>query len=165
MIRKISMLAAIVIALSTIGIGANAVYAANTQVPFAATYSGTASFTDNPYINLLDGTGIATHLGRSTNHALIVITGADNSCSGGIANTNYETLTAANGDSLTLTSYDIACPVGPGMYHGTGQWSVTGGTGRFSGATGQGTFEGHSDFNQGVFTFNLTGTISAPNGE
>jgi hypothetical protein len=36
------------------------------------------------------------------------------------------------------------------------------GTGRFTGITGQGTLDGNSDFNQGVFSFNLTGIISMP---
>jgi hypothetical protein len=92
-----------------------------------------------------------------------VITGPDSSCPGGLANDNHETLTAANGDTLMLISYDVACPMSPGTYHGTGHWRVDGGTGRFSGASGRGSFDGHSDFNQGVFSFQLTGTISAPN--
>ena len=77
---------------------------------------------------------------------------------------NYETLTAANGDSLMLTSNDVAYPISPGVFHGIGHFVVTGGTGRFSGATGQGTFNGYADFNRGVFALLVTGTISAPNG-
>ena len=64
-----------------------------------------------------------------------------------------------------LTSYNVACPTGPLVFHGTGHWVVTGGTGRFSGATGQGTDAGTGDFTQGgEFTLQLTGTISARNG-
>ena len=54
-------------------------------------------------------------------------------------------------------------PVRAGALHGTGHWVVTGGTGRFSGSSGQGTIDGHADFNQGVFSFQFTGTLSAPN--
>jgi hypothetical protein len=87
------------------------------------------------------------------------------SCPRGFANINIETLTAANGDTLVLTGdHDEACPTGPNAVHGTGDWTVTGGTGRFAGATGQGTFDGVADFNRGTFSFQLTGTISAPGG-
>jgi len=88
------------------------------------------------------------------------------SCPGGFANKNVETLTAANGDKLMLTGpHDVGCPIRPGVVHGTGDWTVTGGTGRFAGATGQGTFDGGANFNTGTFSFQLTGTISAPGGD
>jgi hypothetical protein len=161
------LLVTMVIPLGALGIRAVSVSAAATHdVPFTGTYSGAASFTDPSVGSFFSGNGIATHLGASTNQGHAVLTGADSSCPGGIANTHYETLTAANGDTLSLTSYDVACPItatSPGMFHGTGHWVVTGGTGRFSRASGQGTFDGHSDFNQGIFSFQLTGTISAPN--
>jgi hypothetical protein len=152
----------IVIALGAVGIRALPVSAAGThEVPFMGSYSGTAAVTSATTLTF-SGTGIATLLGTGANEGQVVITGPDSSCPGGIANINYETLTAANGDTLMLTSYDVACPISPGVLHGTGHWVVTGGAGRFSGASGQGTIEGHADFNQGVFSFQLTGTISAP---
>jgi hypothetical protein len=158
------MIATMLIALGgAMGIRAIPVSAAGTHaVPFEGSYSGTAAFTSATTITF-SGTGIATQLGRGANEGHVIVTGQDSSCPGGIANVNYETLTATNGDTLQLTSYDVGCPTGPGAIHGTGRWVVTGGTGRFSGASGQGTIEGHSDFNQGVFAFQLTGTISAPN--
>ena len=88
------------------------------------------------------GTGISTSLGLSTNAGYAQVTGFDSSCPGGLANVNYETLTGANGDSISLTSHDVGCEVSPGVYQGTGHWVVTGGTGRFSGATGQGPSSG-----------------------
>src|SRR4051794_36787245 len=160
--RKLRLLVAVLIALGTIGLSASAASAANVQVPFHASYSGRADFTSDTTV-LFQGTGIATHLGRSTNEGHILITGPGSGCPGGLANTNIETLTAANGDVLTLTSYDVACPIGQLVFQGTGHWIVTGGTGRFSGATGQGTIDGGSDFNQHQFHIELTGTISAPN--
>jgi hypothetical protein len=162
MTKIFRMLAVILIAISTIGISATSANASDVQIPFDGTYSGTAAFGPNgPFFN---GTGISTHLGSGTNQGYSVITGFDNSsCLGGVANINYETLNAANGDLLYIASDDVACPTGPNMYNGTGTWVVTGGTGRFSGTTGYGTFEGHSDFNQGQFTMHLIGTISAPN--
>ena len=106
--------------------------------------------------------GIATSLGSSATQGHADITGPDSSCPGGIANVNCETLTAANGDSLTITSDDVACPISPNVFHGTGHWVVVGGTSRFSGTAGQGHIDGHSDFNQGLCSFELTGTVSAP---
>jgi hypothetical protein len=156
------LLATMLIALGAVGLRAIPVSAASTQqVPFTGTYSGTGAFTSATTITF-NGTGIATQLGRGANEGQVVLTGPDSSCPGGIANTHYETLTAANGDVLMTTSYDVACPTSPNVFHGTGHWVVSGGTGRFSGASGQGTIEGHADFNQGVFSFQLTGTISAP---
>ena len=162
------LLVTMVIPLSAVGIKALSVSAAGMhEVPFTASYSGTAVLT-SPSSATFSGTGIATHLGSSTNEAYSVVTGPDSRCPGGLANDHHETLTAANGDTLSLISYDVGCPVPPCIslcyqFHGIGHWVVTGGTGRFSGATGQGNFDGHSDFMQCVFSLTLTGTISAPN--
>jgi hypothetical protein len=156
------VLVAVLVVLGSVGIRARLVSAAGSQLPLVGSYSGSAAFTGTTTV-AFGGKGIATSLGSSANQGYAVITGPDGSCPGGIANINYETLTAANGDSLTITSQDVACPVSPKVLHGTGQWVVTGGTGRFSGATGQGKIDGYSDFNQNTFVFQLTGTISAPN--
>jgi len=164
MTRKRLMLVVMLMALAAIGIGGNSASAgADHQVPFKGSYSGAAAFT-SATTALFTGTGIASPLGRGTNENHIAVSGAA-SCPGGFANINVETLTAANGDTLVLTGdHDQACPTGPNAVHGTGLWIVTGGTGRFAGATGQGTFDGVADFNQGTFSFQLTGTISAPGG-
>ena len=167
MTRKRHMLVVMLIAMGTIGIGANsASAAAGHQVPFRASYSGAATFNSATGTALFTGTGIASHLGRSTNVNNITVLSGPVSCPGGFANKNVETLTAANGDKLMLTGpHDVGCPIRPGVVHGTGDWTVTGGTGRFAGATGQGTFVGGADFNTGRFSFQLTGTISAPGGD
>jgi hypothetical protein len=158
-----ALLAAMLIVLGAVGLRAIPASAAGThQVPFSASYSGKAILT-SPTSATFSGTGIATYLGASTNQGNSVVTGLDSSCPGGLANNHYETLIAANGDTLSLISYDVGCPMGPGQFHGIGHWVVTGGTGRFSDATGQGSFDGHSDFNLQVFALQLTGTISAPN--
>jgi hypothetical protein len=164
-------LAVMLTTIATIGIGVNSASAADTQVPFHASYSGTAAFTpattSSPATALFRGTGIASHLGHSTNaNHITVLSDPVTSCPEGFANVNVETLTAANGDTLELTGpHDVGCPTRPGVVHGTGDWTVTGGTGRFAGATGQGTFVGGADFNTGRFSFQLTGTISAPGGD
>jgi hypothetical protein len=165
MTRKRHMLVVMLIAMGTIGIGANsASAAAGPQVPFRASYSGTAYFTSDTTA-VFNGTGIATYLGLSINENDIKVLGPAGSCPGGFVNVNKETLTAANGDTLELTGrHDVGCPTRPGVVHGTGDWTVTGGTGRFAGATGQGTFVGGADFTKHRFSFQLTGTISAPGG-
>ena len=133
---------------------------ASAAVPFHATFTGTAAIT-GPYTTAFAGTGLATHLGSITTDGHVQITGIDNtSCQGGVANTNTEILTAANGDTLVITSADVACPVAPNRYHGSGRWLVTGGTGRFGHASGSGTFDGHSDFGAGTFDTTLTGRIA-----
>jgi hypothetical protein len=136
--------------------------AATHPLPFKARFSGTAVLTSQT-TGSFAGTGTATHMGRVTTVGNAVVTGITTTiCPDGFANTNLntETLTAANGDTLTIASADEGCPTGPGQYHGTGQWTVTGGTGRFSGATGDGSFDGHSDFGAGTFAIELTGTIA-----
>ena len=162
------MLVVMLIAMGTIGIGANsASAAAGHQVSFRASYSGTAAFT-SATTAVFNGTGIASHLGLSTNENHITVIGPDTSCPQGFANENDETLTAANGDQLMLKGpHDVGCPspTDPKVVHGTGTWTVVGGTGRFAGATGQGIFVGGADFNKGTFSFQLTGTISAPGGD
>jgi hypothetical protein len=164
MSRKRHMLMVMLTAIGTIGIAGNPASAASThQVSFHASFSGTAAFT-SAATALFTGTGTASHLGRSTNVNHITVSGPA-SCPGGFANINIETLTAANGDTLVLTGdHDQGCPTGPNAVHGTGDWTVTSGTGRFAGVTGRGTFDGVADFNQGTFSFQLTGTISAPGG-
>jgi len=54
-----------------------------------------------------------------------------------VTDTLTQTLTAANGDTLTLSCQQTAT-LNAGVYHGTDQWTVIAGTGRFSDATGSG---------------------------
>jgi hypothetical protein len=152
----------LLLVVGAIGLAALPAAAATTQLPFAGTYSGAAAFTTEATVSF-SGRGVSTLVGLSTDDGMALITGSDSSrCPDGLANVHTETLTAANGDSLTLISQNVACPISPGVYHGTGHYRITGGTGRFRDATGQGVFEGRSDFNQGRFRFTLTGTISVP---
>jgi hypothetical protein len=155
------LVAAMLIAPWVLGFGTTSTYASDQQVPFSASYSGAISFASNG-VWLLNGTGIATHMGRSTNAGYLVFTAAPVDCAGGVPSDNHETLTAANGDTLAIVSHDVACPIGPNLYQGSGNWEVLGGTGRFTGATGQGTFVGYADLNQEIFRFQWTGAISAP---
>ena len=126
---------------------------------FKATFSGTAVFTDQTTV-AFNGSGKATAMGRITNDGIVDVLGPDDSCSGGVASVNTEVLTSIDGDTLTISSQDVACPIAPGQYHGTGRWSVIAGTGRFAGATGEGFLDGYSDFNVGTFSITLTGIVT-----
>jgi hypothetical protein len=133
--------------------------AASHAVPFTTTFSGSAVLLD-PYDATFVGAGNASHLGTITTVGGAAVSGPSTACDNGLANINTETMTAGNGDQLSIASVDVGCPTGPLQFHGIGNWTVTGGTGRFAGATGSGTFDGHSDFNAGTFEITLTGDIS-----
>jgi len=133
--------------------------AASSSLPFSVTVSGSGTWISQDSV-AFDGSGTALLLGRVTNSGLIHITGADDSCPGGLANVNTEVLTAANGDTLTLTSQDVSCPSGPGTFTGSGSWWVSGGSGRFQGSSGRGTGTGSGDFNIGTITNTFRGTIT-----
>lgn len=158
MTKKIQLQAMLLSAL-VLGLWVAPAAAATQPIGFMASFSGSASIT-SPTTTEFSGNGTATHMGRITTSGHVNITGSDSSCPGGVANLHVEVLTAANGDTLTIASNDVACPQGPGRYHGTGQWTVTAGTGRFQGASGSGVFAGTSDFNAGTFAITLTGSVT-----
>ncbi len=155
------LVAAILITPWIIAMGANPVYAAGIQIPFTGSISGTVAFGSGGF-PVFSGKGIFTQMGLVKNQGYVVFTTASADCAGGVPNDNYGTLTAANGDSLSIVSHDVACPIAPNLYQGSGNWEVLGGTGRFIGATGQGTLAGYSDFNNSAFNIQLDGAISAP---
>jgi hypothetical protein len=102
-------------------------------------------------------------MGQVTGEGLLSLGEPTPGCPGGVLgvpNLNTETLTASNGDTLTIRMEDLACPTGPSSFHGTGRWTITGGTGSFEHATGQGTSDGGADFATGTFTFTLSGTLA-----
>jgi hypothetical protein len=150
----IAALAAAVVA----GLSGTAVSASN-DLPFSASYSGAVAWTSQTTVSFA-GSGYATHMGEITTQGQLEIIGSNSSCANGILDVNVETLTAANGDVLSITSHNAVCPIGLNRFHGAGQWLVTGGSGRFSGASGAGAIEGEADFNTGTFTISAGGTIT-----
>ena len=159
--RKLSLsiaLAAVAAAalVSTVGAQADA----GGQVPFSASFSGTIAF-KSPSTTHHDGSGKATHMGRTTDSGAVVLSPPD--AAGCYPNFNTETLTAANGDQLVLQWHDRACPIGPTSFHSSGDWIVVGGTGRFADETGSGSFAGEADFgpdlSPGTFQLEFTGTL------
>jgi hypothetical protein len=150
----IAALAAAVVA----GLSGTAV-SASSEVPFSANYSGAVAWTSQTTVSFA-GSGYATHMGEITTQGQLEIIGSNSSCANGILDVNVETLAAANGDVLSITSHNAVCPIGLNRFHGIGQWSVTGGSGRFRGASGAGAIEGEADFNTGTFTISANGTIT-----
>jgi hypothetical protein len=159
---KLSMLIATLIAITTLALEATSARADAPQVPFNASITTKITSLTPTEVDFR-GSGVATLMGLSQDNGRAVLTGPG-SCQGGITNDDYETLTAANGDTLTILSSNLACPTGGGYYHATGHWVVIGGTGRFSGATGSGSMDCQSFLALGGRnSFQITGTISAPN--
>lgn len=151
---------AMFIALVTAGTGTSLAYADSNQIPFNGSFSGAVTITGETTA-ALGGSGIAAHLGLS---AYVANVSDITPTATGFTDVLVETLTAANGDTLTIRCVQVAVQTSPGVFVGTDQWTVTGGTGRFAGATGQGTGVTQVNLNSGTFTKQLIGTISAPTG-
>jgi hypothetical protein len=119
-----------------------------------ASVSGTVSLTSESTFQLA-GTVKANHIGNMKGYQ------ANGTFTSPTTDTLTETLTAANGDTLTILCNQVIEETGvPGVLHGTDTWTVIGGTGRFSNATGSGTGETNVDLNAGTFTKQMTGVIS-----
>lgn len=134
-------------------------------VPFRATFALTAVGSPCPpsFCIQLSGEGNATHLGRIEVSKNTISTLTGRTCANGGRESQYVAtfvLTAANGDTLTLSGGGISCDAGPGGITASGSHIVTDGTGRFEGATGS-----ISESFSGVFPsldVILSGSISSP---
>ena len=120
---------------------ASAKTSAQTLVPFEASVSETYTVARCGQWSICitaTGTGQATHLGAITEHSAIVvdINPADqqNGCA---PETRTTTLTAANGDTITMSGSGLTGCGGSNEANDT--YAVTGGTGRFQGASGSGS--------------------------
>lgn len=136
-------------------------------VPFSATVSET--FTAGPCGPALIcihtiGTGEATHLGAVTEVATVVVdvnpAHAVNGCS---PETRSTTLTAASGDTITMTGSGVTrCT--PTSTDAHDSYTITSGTGRFAGASGSGSESNTHTFTGpgvGVASVNYSGDISS----
>jgi hypothetical protein len=139
------------------------------QVPFSATLTTTGLTVApcGPVTACLSvhGAGAATHLGRTTFTRRIVSRNSLVSCravsSGTIRHfTDTLTLTAANGDTITLSGSGTSCANGIDVVS-SGSYTVTGGTGRFSGASGTLTLSIARIAPDPEITA-LTGTLASP---
>jgi hypothetical protein len=150
-------------------------FAGGATVPFYGSYEGSLVLTWLPPSErgmeasmTFTGVGISTYMGKGPDNGVAALHFDGTICPGGVPggvpHEHQETLTAANGDTLTILANDVACPTdSEGLhYHGSGIWHVIGGTGRFAGVTGQGVGNGYSDFTTMTYHFVLDGTITAP---
>lgn len=114
-----------------------------------------------------NGTATSTHLGSGPYVSSLTVdwAGAYSNGAGGFCApaSGTSTLTAANGDTLTLSNTGTVCEVGatganvPHTFKGN--FTITGGTGRFAGAGGSGTESG-GDNGTGNANYTISGTIS-----
>jgi len=130
--------------------------------PFNGSLSG--SFTlPTPNSAILTGTSNFEHLGKTTLAGTAHGTGPA-ACKGGFTAKEQDTLTAANGDDVFISSIDVACPTSdPNTFQFTSSFTITGGTGRFTDASGSGTgqFSAVStSAHAGTLSGTLTGTIT-----
>lgn len=153
--RVLQLVAVVVMVMALVagGIAVRSARAAEPGVPLKASVSGTVSLTSETTF-VLDGTVKASHIGSMKEYqANGVFTGPN-------TDSLTETMTAANGDSLTILCNQTLEEISPGVFRGMDEWTVIGGTGRFSNASGSGTGETQVDLNTGTFTKELTGAIS-----
>jgi hypothetical protein len=139
--------------------------AASTEVPFRATLTETSSAAPCGGTLLcvtVNGIGQATHLGRTSESSSPVVDTSTSPAPGCFSETRTTTLTAANGDQITLAGPGQVCNTSPTTASTLDTWTVTGGTGRFSGASGSGTGSAAIDTTTGNAVSVFTGTLSVP---
>ena len=142
MFKRISMALAIVLVLSLASGARVSASADEAKVPFKAYYPVTAVATFDPSCGCVrqvftpGGNGLASHMGMS------LFEGTAKAWPGGtIVQKGDGTLTAANGDSITVHYEGTGSVIDQGAHIVVdGGYIVTGGTGRFWGVTGGGTY-------------------------
>jgi hypothetical protein len=143
---------------------------AASQVPFQGTFpheqdviSSTCAL---PTIcAIFSGTGELRHLGRTTESGVASFNAVLFFTTGCSPETGTDTLTAANGDQVSLTFTGQVCATGPNSGQDTLTYTITGGTGRFAGASGTGSLLSRfilTSPTAGTSVSTFSGTISSP---
>ena len=167
-VRRISL---VVAALGVALIALPRPASAATLVPFQATVfeSGFTSTLCAPMPSLCitipgtgEATGEATHLGTVQEDASVLNDLASTPAPGCHTETRDTTLTAANGDQITMHATGINCSTGPTTVTAVDSYVVTGGTGRFSGASGSGINTASINLASTTAVVTYRGTISSP---
>jgi len=146
--RKVRRILIPAIAMATMTVAVPLHTSAASQVPFRATLTegggNVVPFRPCPVgqarFQCVDvkGTGQATHLGRVTESAVVVVDfSTANPVTGCADEVRTSTFTAANKDTITLQGPGRVCG-DQTQASGGDYWSVISGTGRFAGATGSG---------------------------
>jgi len=133
--------------------------------PFSATVAETftlAMCEPTPSVCVtVAGSGHATHLGLVREAAFTVSDSASDAGPDCHPETRATTLTAANGDQLTLQATGRNCLTGPTTLIAWDDYVVTGGTGRFSGASGSGTIGALVNLASLTATVTFSGALSS----
>jgi hypothetical protein len=165
--RRIS-LAVVAVLVALIAVPGQA--SAGSLVPFRATFANTNTMAPCPpnapapsFCVALAGSGHATHMGKIQFSGLTVVNLASNCGPGCFTDSGPNTLTAANGDQITLDNTGKnSATSDPTIRTKTGTYVVTGGTGRFSGASGSGTASVIINTATSTSVGTLTGVLSTP---
>lgn len=136
--------------------------AAAEQVPFRGSLDAVVTITpiNPPVVSIrIEGSGIATHLGRYTIEFNAVVNQATRTQIGPAP----IVITAANGDTITAEgSGGQGAVVAPGVLSIVDPATITGGTGRFADATGSFVIRRTFFVAAGVTTGSFEGTVSSP---
>ena len=135
-------------------------------VPFRGTAAGTYEVQPPPPNVIITATGVgqATHLGRFSfliRNTVTPVATPRPGCVTSTTETFTATLTAANGDTLTLVGTGTGCQ-NPPTVAVVDTATVTGGTGRFEGATGDVTVTTAVNQTARTEVLRLEGAISTP---
>lgn len=130
----------------------------STSVPFKASFKTTLEtigFNEGVITLNLNGTGKASHLGKSTMHSI----STDNTNGYPWVQTGPHEFTAANSNKLFGSHAVPAFPQPDGSVTFNGTWNITSGTGNYLGVTGSGTYEGSSVSADGVGEISFNGRL------
>jgi hypothetical protein len=148
LMRSVLVPLATVVAIGATMVSVPSRVSAADQVPFRATLTETAGpvalcpADQTRYICVtVLGTGHATHLGAITESMVVRVdtSGGAGGVSGCPPEVRTSTLTAANGDQITLQGPGQACGPMVGIAIAHDSWTVIAGTGRFASTIGDGT--------------------------
>jgi hypothetical protein len=159
--RKLTALLAVVLSLTVVSVGVASGAAKGTDRPYKDKGSATLDLSDITNVSIT-GTRNATHLGKSTWTTSNVVIDLSQLGNGIVGVTYDDTITAANGDTLTTTAVatiNVSDLTGPPLPFSAVE-TITGGTGRFAGASGTFTVTGSVDIITQVLTFTSAGSIS-----
>ncbi len=135
-------------------------------VPFQATVAETQTVARcSPIPSLcvtIVGSGHATHLGQIKVTAFVVSNLASNAGPGCVTEMRQTTLTAANGDTITLDATGVNCATGRTTVTAVDTYQVVGGTGRFSRARGSGTITAIINVARRTAVATFSGLLSTP---
>jgi hypothetical protein len=144
-----------VVAACVMSLAMGAAGASAAETPFRGTVNAVETGTTVFPTRFLDrdGTGVATYLGRYSEHVTMVINLPT------LSSVGAATFTAANGDTLLATVAGQATRTSPTMLSIVEVYTITGGTGRFADATGGFTLHSTLDQTTGVSSGTLSGAI------